>query len=135
MELNYRRGIPNQTGTYACRIPHAFMNGIWEDQFFLWYEGKWCYPCSDQTYRGDPDEVWWIGPLPRKMASTEISQCPAYIYARKRVGDEGYLEGPTPLLSSLLRSPPGPREAIFRVDLEEPKKVYTSFNGKWIKVK
>ena len=58
-----------------------------------------------------------------------------YIYARKRVGDEGYLEGPTPLLSSLLRSPPGPREAIFRVDLEEPKKVYTSFNGKWIKVK
>ena len=134
MELNYRRGIPNQTGTYACRIPHAFMNGIWEDQFFLWYEGKWCYPCSDQTYRGDPDEVWWIGPLPRKMASTEISQCPAYIYARGYAGGK-YSES-TSDLDFLLTLEAGPKMGIYQLSPDgETKKLYTAFNGRWMKLK
>lgn len=71
MNLQYQHGDPTENGVYACRVDHSFMSGLMEDIFLLWYDGKWTHLGSDQGFQGD---VWWIGPLPRK-----ISQCPAYI--------------------------------------------------------
>ena len=126
MNLQYQHGDPTENGVYACRVDHSFMSGLMEDIFLLWYDGKWTHLGSDQGFRGD---VWWIGPLPRK-----ISQCPAYIYARGYAGGK-YLES-TSDLDFLLTQEAEPGLGIYQLFSDRgTKKLYTAFNGRWMKLK
>ena len=126
MDLQYQYGDPTENGVYACRVDHPFMSGLMEDIFLMWYDGQWTYLGSDQRFRG---EVWWIGPLPRK-----ISQCPAYIYARGYAGGK-YTES-TSDLDFLLTLEAGSKMGIYQLSPGgETKKLYTAFNGRWMKLK
>lgn len=60
---------PTENGVYACRVPRVNVPGLYEDEFLMWYDGRWGYLGSDQRYRG---EVFgWIGPLQRRMSSND----------------------------------------------------------------
>lgn len=63
--IEYNIGTPTESGVYACRLPLYGTNGLHEDKFLTWAEGRWCYPGSDQGYRGEV--TGWIGPLQRRM--------------------------------------------------------------------
>lgn len=63
LPLAYSTGQPTETGVYACRVPLDYAPDLLADKFFMWYEGQWWYPMSDQRYRGEV--VCWLGPLPR----------------------------------------------------------------------
>lgn len=56
---------PAEVGVYACRLPRDTLPGMYEDEFLMWYNGRWGYCGSDQRYRGVVSG--WIGPLQRKM--------------------------------------------------------------------
>jgi hypothetical protein len=59
-------GNPVSTGVYACRVPsRREMAGMYDDEFLMWYDGRWCHIGSDQFYRGEVKG--WIGPLQRRM--------------------------------------------------------------------
>ena len=59
---------PTENGVYACRIPSTRLPGLWDDEFLMWYNGRWGYCGSDQRYRGEV--TGWIGPLQRKMSKS-----------------------------------------------------------------
>lgn len=56
---------PTEVGVYACRIPHATVNGLLEDKFLMWFDGRWSHIGSDQRYRGIV--AGWIGSLQRRI--------------------------------------------------------------------
>ncbi len=63
--IKYNTGTPTEAGVYACRVPFDdnLQLKLFEDRFFLWCDGVWCYLNSDQKYRGII--VGWVGPLQR----------------------------------------------------------------------
>lgn len=64
--VEYNFGTPVGPGVYACRVPSENWAGLYEDEFLMWFDGRWTYPGSDQRYRGEV--TGWIGPLQRRMA-------------------------------------------------------------------
>jgi hypothetical protein len=60
--LSYSTGNPTAVGVYACRVPYGDNTNLVKDLFLIWMD-QWCYPSSDQRYRGRV--LGWIGPLPR----------------------------------------------------------------------
>lgn len=56
---------PTKNGVYACRVPCNQVDGLYEDEFLMWFDGRWSYIGSDQRYRGRV--AGWIGPLQRRM--------------------------------------------------------------------
>lgn len=56
---------PIKNGVYACRVPCNKVDGLYEDKFLMWFDGRWSHIGSDQRYRGIV--AGWIGPLQRRM--------------------------------------------------------------------
>jgi hypothetical protein len=61
--VTYFEGEPTDTGMYACRIPLALDGHLCKDVFLMWVNGRWWYPSSDASYRGEV--LGWLGPLER----------------------------------------------------------------------
>jgi len=56
---------PAVNGVYACRVASGIADGMLEDKFLMYYNGRWTYTGSDQGYRGLVPG--WIGPLQRRF--------------------------------------------------------------------
>jgi hypothetical protein len=54
---------PTQPGTYVVYVDNDYQLPNADRKLLNWYKGKWCYPLSDQFYRGKVHG--WIGPLPQ----------------------------------------------------------------------
>lgn len=63
--IQYTTGSPTETGVYACRVRDDVHPELLCDRFFLWHEGAWWFPLSDQRYRGEV--LGFVGPLQRKF--------------------------------------------------------------------
>jgi len=55
-------GTPASNGLYVAYINDEHVRTHAAKRLMMWFDGKWYYPGSDQSYR---DHVYgWIGPLP-----------------------------------------------------------------------
>ena len=67
--VTYNKGVPTETGMYACRTDDPHAKGLMKDQFLMWFEGRWWYPSSDQ--RCSLIVHGWVGPLQRQIVKQD----------------------------------------------------------------
>ena len=66
--IKYKTGKPTERGVYACRVDD--LDAVEDfrlltDVFLMWYDEKWWYLKSDQSFRGPVHG--WVGPMQRKL--------------------------------------------------------------------